>query len=149
MGPPDKHQQGHQSMPFSLVYGAETVLPPIIYLKSARVAHFNLEDQSKSREPDTNLLEERRNTTLSNVRKYQPALKRYYNKSVVQRQLNIGDLVLKKDICTKDKHKFSTLWEGPFIVVDVVAPGAYVLAEIDGGMLPNTRNADQLRKYYV
>jgi hypothetical protein len=30
-----------------------------------------------------------------------------------------------------------------------VAPGAYVLAEVDGGMLPNTWNADQLRKYYV
>jgi hypothetical protein len=33
--------------------------------------------------------------------------------------------------------------------VDVAEPGAYVLAEVDGGMLPNTWNADQLRKYYV
>jgi hypothetical protein len=33
--------------------------------------------------------------------------------------------------------------------VDVVAPGVYVLAEVDGGMLLNTWNADQLRKYYV
>jgi hypothetical protein len=86
---------------------------------------------------------------LSIVRKYQAVLKRYYNKSVVQRELNIGDLVLKKDIRTKDKHKFLTPWEGPFIVVDVVAPGAYVLAEVDGGMLSDTWNADQLRKYYV
>jgi hypothetical protein len=95
--------------PFSLVYEAEAVLPPEIYLKSARVAHFNLEDQVEARELDVNLLEERRNTALSNVRKYQAALKRHYNKSVVQRKLNIGDLVLKKDIRTKDKHKFSTL----------------------------------------
>jgi transposase InsO family protein len=56
--------------PFSLVYGAEAVLPPEIYLKLARVAHFNLEDQVKAREVDANLLEERRNTTLSKVRKY-------------------------------------------------------------------------------
>jgi hypothetical protein len=69
--------------PFSLVYGAEAVLPPEIYLKSARVAHFNPEDQAEARELDTNLLEERRNTTLSNMHKYQAALKRYYNKSVV------------------------------------------------------------------
>jgi hypothetical protein len=135
--------------PFSLVYGAEAVLPPQIYLESARVTHFKPEDQAEARELDTNLLEERHNTTLSNVRKYHAALKRYYNKSVVQRGLNVGDLVLKKDICTKDKHKFSTLWEGTFIVVDVVAPGAYVLAEVDGGMLPNTWNVDQLHKYYV
>jgi transposase InsO family protein len=69
--------------PFSLVYGAEVVLTPEIYLKSARVAHFNPEDQAKARELDANLLEERCNTPLSNVRKYQAVLKRYYNKSVV------------------------------------------------------------------
>jgi hypothetical protein len=138
-----------KATPFSLVYGAEVVLPPEVYLKSARVAHFNPEDQAKARELDTNLLEERRHTSLSNVRKYQTALKKYYNKSVVQRELNIKDLVLKKDIRTKDNHKFSTPWEGSFIIVDVVTPGAYVLAEVDGGMLPNTWNADQLRKYYM
>jgi transposase InsO family protein len=33
-----------RAMPFSLVYGAESVLPPEVYLESARVAHFNLED---------------------------------------------------------------------------------------------------------
>jgi hypothetical protein len=33
--------------------------------------------------------------------------------------------------------------------VDIVAPGAYVLAKVDGGMHPNTWNADQLRKYYA
>jgi hypothetical protein len=72
------------------------------------------------------------------VRKYQEALKKYYNKRVVQRELNIGDLVLKKDIRTKDKHKFSTPWEGSFIIVDVAASGAYVLVEVDDDMLPNT-----------
>jgi hypothetical protein len=61
-------------------------------------------------------------------------LKRYYNKSVVPRVLDVGDLVLKKDIRTKDKHKFSSPWEGPFIEVDIVAPGAYVL--------PNTWNVN-------
>jgi hypothetical protein len=132
-----------------LIYETEAVLPPEIYLKSVRVAHFNPENQTEARELDANLLEERHDTTLSNVRKYQTALRRYYNKSVVQRELNIGDLALKKDIRTKYKHKFSTPWEEPFIIVDVTAPGAYVLAEVDGGMLPNTWNVDQLHKYYV
>jgi hypothetical protein len=79
---------------------------------------------------------------VTNVRKYQESLKRYYNKSVVQRELNIRDLVLKKDIRTKDKHKFSSPWERPFIIVHIAASGAYVQAEVDGGMLPNTWNAD-------
>jgi hypothetical protein len=66
--------------PFNLVYGAEAVLQPEIYLKSARVAHFNVEDQAEARKLDANLLEERCNTALSNVRKYQASLKKYYNK---------------------------------------------------------------------
>jgi hypothetical protein len=135
--------------PFNLVYVVDAVLSSEIYLESARVAHFYSEYQAKPRELDSILLEERRNTTLINVQKYQESLKKYYNKSVVQRELNIGDLILKKDIRIRNKDKFSSPWEGPFIIVDVAAPGAYVMAEVDGAMLPNTWNADQLRKYYV
>jgi hypothetical protein len=69
--------------PFNLVYGANAVLPPEIYLESTRLAHFNAEDHAEIRELDSNLLEERCNTTLANVWKYQESLKRYYNKSVV------------------------------------------------------------------
>jgi hypothetical protein len=94
-------------------------------------------------------LEEKCNIALANMRKYQESLKHYYNKSVFLRELDIGDLVLKKDILTKDKNKFSSPCEGPFIIVDIEAPGAYVLAEINGGMLPNTWNVDQLCKYYA
>jgi hypothetical protein len=102
------------------------------------VAHFDSEHQAETRELDSIILEESRNTALINVRKYQKSLKKYYNKSVVQRELNIGYLVLKKGIRTREKHKFSSPWEGPFILVDVAAPVAYVLAEVDGAMLANT-----------
>jgi hypothetical protein len=91
---------------FSLVYGADAVLPPEIYLESARVAHFYAKHQAEATELDSNMLEERHNTALVNVQKYQESLKKYYNKSVVQRELNIRDLVLKKGICTRDKYKF-------------------------------------------
>jgi hypothetical protein len=94
--------------PFHLVDGADVLLPPEIFLKSALVAHFNEENQAEERELDSNLLEKKRNITLANMWKYQESLKRYYNKSVVLRELDIGDLVLKKDIHTKDKHKFSS-----------------------------------------
>jgi hypothetical protein len=124
--------------PFNLVYRADAVLPPEIYLQSARVANFNSEHQAEARELNSLLLEERHNTTLINVRKYQESLKKYYNKSVVQRELSIGVLVLKKDIRTQEKHKFSSPWEGPFIIVDVAAPGAYLVIEVDDAMLPNT-----------
>jgi hypothetical protein len=67
--------------PFNLVYGADVVLPPEIYLQSARVAHFDSKHQVEARELDSILIEERRNMALINVRKYQESLKKYYNKS--------------------------------------------------------------------
>jgi hypothetical protein len=45
---------------FNLVYGADAVLPPEIYLESTRVAQFNVENQTETRELDSNLIEERR-----------------------------------------------------------------------------------------
>jgi hypothetical protein len=60
--------------PFNLVYGADAVLPPEIYLKSARVAYFDVEHQAEARELDSNMLEGRCNTTLVNVRRYQESL---------------------------------------------------------------------------
>jgi hypothetical protein len=73
-----------RDMPFNLVYGVDAVLPPEIYLESAMVAHFDKERQAEAKELDSDLLEERPNTTLINVRKYHESLKKYYNKSVVQ-----------------------------------------------------------------
>jgi hypothetical protein len=59
-----------RDIPFNLVYGADAVLPPEIYLESTRVAHFDSECQAEARELDSDLLEERRNMALINVRKY-------------------------------------------------------------------------------
>jgi hypothetical protein len=38
-----------RDMPFNLVYGAEAVLPPEIYLQSVRVTHFDSEEQAEAR----------------------------------------------------------------------------------------------------
>ena len=65
------------------------------------------------------------------------------------RALSIGDLVLKKDQHTKDKTKLSSPCQGPYIVVEIAHRGAYRLAEIDGDILPNTWNIDQLQHFYV
>jgi hypothetical protein len=65
------------------------------HLESVRVAHFNVEDQAEARQFDSVLLEEWHNTALANVQKYQASLKWYYNKSVVTRELNVEDLVVK------------------------------------------------------
>ena len=50
---------------------------------------------------------------------------------------------------TKDKTKLSPRWLALYIVVEIARLGAYQLAEIDGDILPNTWNMDQLQRFYV
>jgi hypothetical protein len=61
MGPQTNVNKATRDTPFYLVYVADVVLPPEIYLESARVAHFNLERQAEAKRLDSILLEERRN----------------------------------------------------------------------------------------
>jgi hypothetical protein len=149
MGPSDQCEQSNQRHTFQSHIWSRCSIATWSISQVSKVAHFDLERQAEARELDSVLLEERRNMALINVRKYQESLKKYYNKSVVQWELNVGDLVLKKDIHTRDKHKFLSPWEDPFVIVDVAASGAYELAEVDDIMLPNTWNVDQLHKYIV
>ena len=135
--------------PFYFVYGAEAVLPPEVALGAYRVAHFDENDQEEARGVDFMALEEGRVEAAERIKKYQETLRRHYQKKVCQRSLEVGDLVLKKDRRAHLHHKLSSPWEGPFIVVDVAAPGAYVLAEVNGAVLKSTWNIDQLRKFYV
>ena len=110
---------------------------------------FSKEEQPNHRYTDLELLEEKHDIATFRVEKYQQALRRYHSQRVRGQALNIDDLVLKRDQRTKDKTKLTPPWQGPYIVVDIARPGAYRLAEIDGDMLPNTWNMDQLQRFYA
>ena len=53
------------------------------------------------------------------------------------RAFNVGDLVLYLVQSNKDHHKLSPSWVGPYIVVEVLHPGAYKLNTIDGEVFTN------------
>ena len=96
--------------PFFLVYGAEAVLPQDIKLKSPHVLMFSKEEEPERRDLNLMLLEEERDRTAYRVQQYQQSLRKYHNRCVRSQALRIGDLVLKKDQCTKDKTKLSSPW---------------------------------------
>ena len=64
------------------------------------------------------------------------------------RAFNIGDLVLCLVQSNKDRHKLSPPWEGPYVVVEVLRPGAYKLKTINGEVFANAWNIEQLRRFY-
>jgi hypothetical protein len=43
---------------------------------------------------------------------------------------------------TKDRHKLSPTWEGPYEVVAVTQPGSYRLQQEDGLKVPNSWDDD-------
>ena len=53
------------------------------------------------------------------------------------RAFNIEDLVLHLIQSSKDRHKLSLPWEGPYVVVEVLRPGTYKLKTIDGYVFVN------------
>ena len=69
--------------------------------------------------------------------------------SRVGRALLQGDLVLKKVQLTKDKHKLSPPWEGPYVIAEFCRPGSYRLMREDDDMESYTYNIDQLRCYFA
>ena len=69
---------------------------------------FFKEEEPRHRNLDLMLLEEERDRTAYRVQQYQQSLQKYHNRCVRSRALSIGDLVLKKDQCTKDKTKLSS-----------------------------------------
>jgi hypothetical protein len=61
----------------------------------------------------------------------------------------VGDLVLRKIQTTRDRHKLSPLWEGPFIISEVTRPGSYRLKREDGTLVDNSWNIEHLRRFYA
>ncbi|EOY21231.1 RNA-directed DNA polymerase [Theobroma cacao] len=140
--------------PYSLVYGAEAVLPVEVEIPSLRVLmETELEDAEwvRSRYEQLNLIEEKRLAALCHGQMYQRRMMRAYEKKVHPRQFREGELVLKRILPnqTDFRGKWMPNWEGPYVVKKAFSGGALILADMDGGDLPNPINADAVKKYYA
>ena len=83
--------------------------------------------------------------------KYQQKMREYYNKRVKLRQLDIGDLVLRKvTLATKNptQGKLGPTWEWPYRVIHYSRRGSYHLETIDRQKLPRPWNIEHLTKYH-
>ena len=62
--------------------------------------------------------------------------------------MQVGDLVQRRVMSTKDKHKLSPPWEGPYNIAEVIRPSTYKLKDSDGNILTNYWNIEQLRCFF-
>ena len=84
------------------------------------------------------LLKEARETTVIRSARY----RRYHERKIRGRILEVGDLVLRRTQSTKEKHKLSPPWEGPYTMTEVIRPGAYRLKDDNDDVLTNTWNIE-------
>ena len=94
------------------------------------------------------VLEEARLATLHQSAHYQQTICRYHERRIRERTLQVRDLVLRRVMSTKDKHKLSPPWEGPYNITKVICPGTYKLRDSDDNILTNSWNIEQLRRFF-
>jgi transposase InsO family protein len=133
---------------FFLVYGAEAILPTDLEYGSPRVKGYDEGTNQRAREDSLDQLDEARTVALMHSARYQQALMRYQARKVRRRDFDEGDLVLCLGQDNRGRHNLSPPWEGPYVVVKVLKPGTYKLANEDGEELTNAWDIQELRRFY-
>jgi hypothetical protein len=116
---------------------------------SPAVEQYDKGISEDSRRVDIDGLEEARCATLVQSARYLEGIRCYHDRNVKERSFNVGDLVLRCIQNTEGLHKLSSPWEGPFTVARVTGPGSYRLQTLEGDDISNSRNVDQLCRFYA
>ena len=104
--------------PFFLTYDSETVLPSDLDYGTPRVRVFDPE--TKAQRDAMEVLEEARLATPHRSACYQQTLCRYHERRIRERTMQVVDQVLQRVMSTKDKHKLSLPWGGPYSIAEVI-----------------------------
>ena len=100
------------------------------------------------RQDSLDALEEERDVGKARSAFYQLQAQRYQSREVRAKTYNVGELVLR--LSDKRKDKLKPMWEGPFIIDQVLTGGAYRLRKAsDNRLEPNLWNASRLRRFYA
>jgi hypothetical protein len=89
---------------------------------------------------------------LEEIEKEKVKMAKAYNKCVVGKLFQVGDLVWKTILPLGTQSgkfgKWSPHWEGPFRVIQVVSSNAYFMEDLEGHSLPKALNGKYLKCYY-
>ena len=137
--------------PFSMTYGAETVIPLETGFPTLRTNAFTPDGNDGLLEKNLDLIEERRESAMVQLAYYQHKFKQGYDTNVKLRPLAIGDLVLRKVLGTTKNPAWGKLgpnWEGSYRITSVAGIGAYYLEDLDEKTVLHPWNVNNLKMYY-
>ena len=130
-----------------MAYEAEVVLPSDLDHGALRVKAFDRDQAAEAQQDAVDLLKEAHKMTIICSACYQQTLRRYHERKIRGRILEVDDLVLRRTQSTKEKHKLSPPWKGLYTVTEVIRPDANRLKDDNGNVLTNTWNIEQLRRF--
>jgi hypothetical protein len=89
---------------------------------------------------------------LEEIENKKVKIAKVYNKRVVKKSFQLGDLVRKMILSLGTRSgkfgNWSPSWEGPFRVIRVVLGNAYFMEDLEGHSLPKALNGRYLKRYY-
>ncbi|KAF5774546.1 putative integrase, catalytic core, ribonuclease H domain, ribonuclease H-like superfamily [Helianthus annuus] len=138
--------------PFSLVFGAEAVIPTEMVIPTARTSTRDPEENATILAQDLDTIEEIRDLARIRMASYQQKMAGAYNKNVRIRKFQVGDMVLRKafqNTINPADGKLAPKWEGPYLIEAEAGKGAYRLLTMEGNLLPRAWNAVHLKKYFM
>jgi hypothetical protein len=140
--------------PFELIYGQEAVLPVEISLQNLRITR---QDYLSAKEYTELMMDkvdealESRLKALEEIEKEKAKIAKAYNKRVVEKSFQVGDIVWKMILPLGTQSgkfgKWLPGWEGPFRVIWVVLCNAYFVEDLEGHSLPKALNEKYLKRY--
>jgi hypothetical protein len=98
---------------------------------------------------EKDLLESDRLKAITNLHKYQDEMRSWRVPKVKKREFDVGNLVLLQSPRTESSSNLESKWEGQYVIIKKIRPGAYHLADPQGPKLELTWNADNLHHFYV
>jgi hypothetical protein len=131
------------------------VLPVEIGLQSLRVTgqgNLSAKEYHELMMDKVDDVHESQFKALEEIEKKKIKIAKAYNKCVIEKSFQVGDLVWKTILPLGTRSgrfgKWSPSWEGPCRVIRVVPGNAYFVEGLEGHSLPKALNGKYLKCYY-
>jgi len=124
------------------------MIPIEIQENSSRFQNFVVEESNEERKVNLDLLDEVREEARIKAKALKRRVEYKYNSKLRPRQFQVVDLVMRKAHPYQLENKLSPKWTGPFKVTEDLGNEAYRLEKLEGGAIPRTWNATNLKFYF-
>jgi hypothetical protein len=133
---------------FFLVYGTEAVLPTDLEYGSPKIKDYDESSNQRARKDSLDQIYEAHDVAMMHSARYQQALRRYQSLENLAPRFQRGRLSPKAEPKQSRPPQVVPPWEGPYVVVEVLKPSKYKLANEQDEVLTNTWNIQRLCHFY-